>query len=84
MHVPGHSSRGSGGRVVVGGRGVVGLVDGGRLGGGLVLMLLALVLSQHTEPLLQLEVFGIRTEGRSQKAAIMYSKQNPGHFGYGD
>lgn len=72
IHVPGHSSLGSGGSVVSDGDGVVGLVDGGRLGGGLVLMLLdVLVLSQHTDPLLQVEVLGINTEGLSQNAAIM-------------
>lgn len=39
--------------------------------------------SQHTDPLLQLAVLGIITEGRSQKAAIMLSKQNPGQRGGG-
>lgn len=57
MHEPGHSSRGSGGEVVVGGCVVVG---GGLLVVGRVFC--TLVLSQHTEPLLQLEVRWMRTE----------------------
>lgn len=43
----------------------------------------ALVLSQQTEPLLQFAVCGIKTDGLSQKAAIILSKQNPGHLGPG-
>ena len=74
---PGHSSRGSGAGVVGGGG--VGLVGCGR---GFCVDAIR-VLSQHTEPLLQLEVRGIRTEGRSQNAAIMFNKQNPGHLGRG-
>lgn len=41
------------------------------------------VLSQQTEPLWQLDVLGIKTDGRSQKAAIILSKQKPGHLGSG-
>lgn len=41
------------------------------------------VLSQHTEPCLQFVVFDISTEGRSQKAAIIFNKQKPGHLGMG-
>lgn len=55
----------------------------GLLGGGLVFTP-DLVLSQQTEPLLQFEVLGINTDGRSQNAAIMYNIQKPGHFGNGD
>lgn len=40
-----------------------------------------LVLSQHIEPLLHVDVCGIRTEGLSQNAAIILSKQKPGHLG---
>lgn len=54
MHDPGHSSRGSGAAVVVGACVVVGGGGGGRFGGGLVTG--TFVLSQHTEPRLQLEV----------------------------
>lgn len=42
-----------------------------------------LVLSQQTDPCLQFVVLDIRIEGRSQKAAIIFNKQNPGHFGTG-
>lgn len=73
MQLPGHSGLGS--TVVV----VCGTMCGLGLGfGGLVA---ALVLSQHTEPFLQFDVCGMSTDGRSQKAAIMFSKQNPGHRG---
>lgn len=41
------------------------------------------MLSQQIEPLLQLDVFGITTDGRSQNAAIILSKQNPGQLGNG-
>lgn len=77
MHEPGHSSRGSGGDVVVGG--AVAFVVCGR---GFWVDAIRL-LSQQTEPLLQLDVLGIKTEGLSQNAAIMFSKQNPGHLGRG-
>lgn len=40
-----------------------------------------LVLSQQTDPLLQFDVCGIRTDGLSQNAAIMFKRQNPGHLG---
>lgn len=77
MHEPGHSSRGSGGDVVVGGD--VGFVTCGR---GFCVDAIRL-LSQHTEPLLQLDVLGIKIEGRSQNAAMMFKRQNPGHLGKG-
>jgi hypothetical protein len=41
------------------------------------------VLSQHTEPLWQLDVWAIRTDGRSQNAAIMLMRQKPGQRGSG-
>lgn len=44
-------------------------------------MVTTLVLSQQTEPRLQFMVLGIRMEGLSQNAAIMFSKQKPGHLG---
>lgn len=63
--------------VVVTGGGI-----GRRVGAGRGLAVAsALVLSQQTDPRLQLAVFEINTDGRSQKAAIMFSKQNPGHLG---
>ncbi len=77
MHEPGHSSRGSGGEVVVGGD--VALVTWGR---GFCVDAIRL-LSQQTEPLLQFDVLGIKTEGRSQKAAMIFRRQNPGHLGRG-
>lgn len=81
MQEPGHSSRGSGTGVVVV---VVVVVVTGLRGGGLGRAVEpARVLSQQTDPLPQLEVRGMITEGRSQKAAIMFSKQNPGHRGGG-
>ncbi len=71
-HVPGHSSRGSTYNDVTTGTGVVEVVDvRGRFGGGLVFIFVIRVLSQQTDPLLQFEVLGINTDGRSQKAAIM-------------
>lgn len=79
--VPGQSLLESGAAVDVGGAIVVVVVESGRFGGGLLLIFVDRVLSQHTDPLLQLEVFGIKTEGRSQKAAIIYNIQNPGHLG---
>lgn len=42
-----------------------------------------LVLSQQIEPCLQLLVLWIIIEGRSQNAAIMLSRQNPGQRGAG-
>lgn len=78
MHVPGHSDRGSGAVVV----GATVDVIGRRVDWGLCFVVLtARVLSQHTDPCLQLDVREISTEGRSQNAAIMLSKQNPGHRG---
>lgn len=77
MHEPGHSSRGSGGDVVVGGG--VAFVTCGR---GLWVDAIRL-LSQQTEPLLQFDVFDIKMAGRSQNAAIKFNKQNPGHLGRG-
>lgn len=41
----------------------------------------ALELSQQTEPLAQVVGPEINTEGLSQKAAIILSKQKPGHLG---
>lgn len=73
MHDPGHSGRGS--AVVVAGVEVCGL------GFGRPDCEAALVLSQQTEPLLHVEVWGISTDGRSQNAAMMLSRQYPGHFG---
>lgn len=81
IQVPGHSSRGSGiGVVVV----VVEVVVAGRRGGGRGRAEdETLESSQQTDPLLQLEVFGIITEGRSQNAAMMFRRQNPGQRGGG-
>lgn len=73
MHDPGHSSLGSGGAVA--GGCVVGGSWGGLLGGGP-----PLVLSQQMLPFLQEVVYGMTIEGRSQKAAMILSKQKPGHF----
>jgi hypothetical protein len=74
MQDPGHSGLGSDVVVVVTwGKGCFGFVCTG--------LLAARVLSQQTDPFLQLEVRGISTEGFSQKAAIILSKQNPGHRG---
>jgi len=39
------------------------------------------VLSQQTEPFAQLAVFWMTTEGLSQNAAMILSKQKPGHLG---
>lgn len=77
IHEPGHSSRGSGGGVVVGGS--VGLVTCGR---GFWVDAIRL-LSQHTDPLLQFDVLGIKIDGRSQNAAMIFRRQNPGHLGRG-
>lgn len=81
MQVPGHSERGSGALVV---GAIVVVVIGRLVGCGFCLVVLTdLELSQHTEPCLQFDVRDIKTEGRSQNAAIMLSKQNPGHRGAG-
>lgn len=81
MQVPGHSSRGSGMGVVVL---VVAIVVAGRLGGGRGRVVVEILeLSQQTDPLLQFEVFGMITEGRSQNAAIILRRQNPGQRGGG-
>lgn len=81
MQVPGHSSRGSGiGVVVV----VVEAVVAGRRGGGRGRCVVDILeSSQQTDPLLQFEVLGMITEGRSQNAAIMFKRQNPGQRGGG-
>jgi len=80
---PGHSSRGSGLGVL--GRtygGAVGEAVGDGVGGGnLGLGAPALELSQHTEPLAHVVGVETSTEGLSQKAAIMLSRQNPGQRG---
>lgn len=79
--MPGQSSLGSGADVVVGGLGVVVV---GRVGAGLGLAVgIVFVLSQQTEPFLQFDDLGINTDGRSQNAAIIFNKQNPGHLGIG-
>jgi hypothetical protein len=41
------------------------------------------VLSQHTEPLWQFDVWAIKTDGRSQNAAIILMRQKPGQRGSG-
>lgn len=74
MQEPGHSGRGS--TVVV-------VVVPFENSCGFGLTVVTRVLSQHTEPFLQLDVCGIRTEGLSQKAAIIFNRQNPGHMGPG-
>lgn len=81
IHVPGHSSRGSGiGVVVV----VVVVVVAGRRGGGRGRVVVEMrESSQQTDPLLQFEVLGMITDGRSQKAAMMFNKQKPGQRGGG-
>lgn len=82
MQVPGHSALGSGALVVgaivvvVTGRGLVGC-------GRCLVELTVRELSQQTEPCLQFEVRESSTDGRSQNAAIMLSKQNPGQRGAG-
>lgn len=53
------------------------------LGLGLACDAIDLVLSQQTDPLLQFDVCGIRTDGLSQNAAMIFSRQNPGHIGPG-
>lgn len=74
MQEPGHGGRSSGRSVVV----VV--VTWGR-GRGFGVVLPGRVLSQHSDPRGQLAVCGIKTAGRSQKAAIMLMRQKPGHVG---
>lgn len=85
IHEPGHSSLGSGNGVFcitygacVGGGG--GDDVGGYLtcGGGFGEP--ARELSQQTEPLAQVVGLEINIEGLSQKAAMMLSKQKPGHL----
>lgn len=84
MHEPGHSGRPSGG-----GGGMVVVVVVGAGGRGLGFCACAadgaatLVLSQHTEPRLHVDVYDMSTDGRSQNAAIRLSKQKPGHLGNG-
>jgi hypothetical protein len=82
---PGQSGRSSGGAGVVV---VVVLVVAGGLGlgrglDGVTPEAAPRVLSQHTEPLWQLDVWAIRTDGRSQNAAIMLMRQKPGQRGSG-
>lgn len=77
MHDPGHSGRGSIVVEVV----VVNCCCG--LGLGLDIVVAALVLSQQTDPLLQFDVCGIKTDGLSQNAAMIFNKQKPGHLGPG-
>jgi hypothetical protein len=82
---PGQSGRSSGGAGVVV---VVVLVVAGGLGlgrglDGVTPEAAPRVLSQHTEPLWQLDVWAIRTDGRSQNAAIMLIRQKPGQRGNG-
>lgn len=63
---------------------VVDWVVTGRLGGGRGRVVVDILeSSQHTDPLLQFDVFGMMTEGRSQKAAMMFRRQNPGQRGGG-
>lgn len=86
---PGQSGRSSGGAGVV----VVEVVVAGGLGLGRGLDTVApeatpplwwpRVLSQHTEPRWQLDVWAIRTDGRSQNAAMMLIRQKPGQRGSG-
>lgn len=84
IHDPGHSGRpsGGGGGIVV----VVVVCAGGR-GFGFCACTAddgpAFVLSQHTEPRLHVDVYDTSTDGRSQNAAIRFSRQNPGHLGNG-
>lgn len=77
---PGHSLLGSGGGFGVVDVGVIGAGVCG-LGRGLTVDdVTDLELSQHTDPLLQF-VCGMRTEGLLQKAAIIFNRHIPGHFG---
>jgi len=85
MHDPGHSGRPSGG---AGGVAAVVVVGAGGRGLGFCVWCVgdgaaALVLSQHTEPRLHVDVYETSTDGRSQKAAIRLSRQKPGHLGNG-
>lgn len=77
---PGHSGLGSGDEFVVGATVVVCVGEFG-LGLGLGVVGADLVLSQQIEPLLQFDVCGINTDGRSQNAAIIFNKQKPGQRG---
>ena len=87
---PGQSVRPSGGAgvvVVV----VLGVVGGVGLGRGLdgvtpdtpPLLWWPRVLSQQTDPRWQLDVWAMRTDGRSQNAAMMLMRQKPGQRGSG-
>lgn len=84
MHEPGHSGRPSGGD---GGMVVVVVVGAGGRGLGFCVCeadwVATLVLSQHTEPRLHVDVYDTSTDGRSQNAAIKLSRQKPGHLGNG-
>lgn len=85
MHDPGHSGRSSGG---AGGVATVVVVGAGGRGLGFCVACAvdgaaALVLSQHTEPCLHVDVYETSTDGRSQNAAIRLSRQKPGHLGNG-
>lgn len=84
MHDPGHSGRLSGGG---GGMVVVVVVGAGGRGLGFCVCVVdwaaVLVLSQHTEPRLHVDVWEIKTDGRSQNAAIRLRRQKPGHLGNG-
>lgn len=44
-------------------------------------MVAILVLSQHTTPSLQFDVFGMITAGALQNPRSTSAKQNPGHLG---
>lgn len=78
MQEPGHSGLSSGTAVVV----ACVVVVGGGVGLGFCLAGGAtLVLSQQIDPLLQVCVCGISTEGLSQNAAIILRRQKPGHLG---
>lgn len=59
-------------------------MDGGLgLGLGVVVVAFTFVVSQQIYPRLQSEVRGSKTDGLSQKAAIMWRRQYPGHGGPG-
>lgn len=74
IHDPGHSSLGSG-------KGVLTIYGGAVGGGGTDVVGCLLELSQHTDPFEHVVGVDINTEGLLQKAAIMLSKQDPGHRG---
>jgi hypothetical protein len=91
IHDPGQSGLSSGGAAVVVVVVVLVVAGGLGLGRGLdgvtpaaaPLLWWPRVLSQHTEPLWQLDVWAIRTDGRSQNAAMMLMMQKPGQRGNG-